>query len=423
MKFNKTTLKNGLRIITVPMKESTAVTVLVAVEVGSKYETKDINGLSHFLEHMCFKGTSNRPSPKQISLELDSIGAQYNAFTSQEFTGYYAKVHPNNFDKALDIIADMYLNPTLPSDEIEKEKGVIIEEINMYEDLPQRHVHDVFMQLMYGDQPAGWGIAGPKETVRSMTRDHFVSYRDKHYISKSTLIVVSGRFNEKKALKEIEKAFEHIPNKKKLGKSAVQEIPQEAPRIKLHQKPTDQVHAVIGIRTFGIKDKRNPVLQVLQGVLGAGMSSRLFQKLRDEMGICYYVKSNAEEFTDHGFLSISTGVDVKRAPQAIEAVCKELSRLKTELVSDEELTKVKDCLIGNMYLSLETSDALGEFYGMQEILKGKIETAEEVEKSIRKVTAKQIRDLASKVIISKNLNLAVVSSIADEEVFRKVLKV
>lgn len=422
MKFKKTILKNGLRIITVPMKESTAVTVLVAVEAGSKYETKDINGLSHFLEHMCFKGTTKRPSSNQISRELDSIGAQYNAFTGQELTGYYAKVHPGHFGKALDIIADMYLHPTLPAHEIEKEKGVIVEEINMYEDLPQRHVHDVFLDLMYGDQPAGWNIAGPKEVVRGMTRDHFVAYRDIHYVAKKTVIIVSGNFNEKKAIKDIEKAFEGIQNKKKIGKLKVTES-QDAPRIKLHIKPTDQVHAVLGLRTFGVLDKRNPVLQVLQGVLGAGMSSRLFQKLRDEMGICYYVKTNAEEFTDHGFLSVSTGVDVKRAPQAIEAVCAELSRLKTELVSKEELMKVKDCLVGNMYLSLETSDALGEFFGIQEILHGKIETAEEIEKKIRAVTAKQIKDLASKIIVEKNLNLAVVSSVSDPDIFKRVLHV
>lgn len=420
MKFKKTTLKNGLRIITVPMKESTAVTVLVAVEAGSKYETKDINGLSHFLEHMCFKGTKRRVSSNEISRELDSIGAQYNAFTGQELTGYYAKVHPGHFDKALDIIADMYLHPTLPAEEIEKEKGVIVEEINMYEDLPQRHVHDVFMDLMYGDQPAGWSIAGPKEIVKGMTRDHFVNYRDRHYVAKSTIIIVSGKFNEKNAIKDIEKAFVGIQTKSKPKKLPVKED-QDSPRIKLYIKPTDQVHAVIGVRTFGIKDKRNPTLQVLQGVLGAGMSSRLFQKLRDEMGICYYVKTNAEEFTDHGFLSISTGVDIKRAPQAIEAVCSELKRLKTELVSKEELTKVKDCLVGNMYLSLETSDSLGEFYGIQEILQGKIKTVEEMERSIRRVTAKQIKDLASQIIVDKNLNLAVVSSVTDENVFKKVL--
>lgn len=420
MKFKKTTLKNGLRIITVPMKESTAVTVLVAVEAGSKYETKDINGLSHFLEHMCFKGTKRRISSNEISRELDSIGAQYNAFTGQELTGYYAKVHPCHFDKALNIIADMYLHPTLPAEEIEKEKGVIVEEINMYEDLPQRHVQEVFSDLMYGDQPAGWSIAGPKEVVKGMTRDHFVNYRDKHYVAKSTMVIVSGKFNEKKAIKDIEKAFAQIQTKSKPKKLAVKEDQNDI-RIRLQVKPTDQAHAVIGVRTFGAKDKRAPVLQVLQGVLGAGMSSRLFQKLRDEMGICYYVKTNAEEFTDHGFLSVSTGVDIKRAPQAIEAVCKELSRLKTELVSKEELIKVKDCLVGNMYLSLETSDSLGEFYGIQEILTGKIKTAEEIEKKIRAVTPKQIKDLASQIFVNKNLNLAVVSSISDENIFKKVL--
>ncbi len=422
MNFKKTVLKNGLRVITIPTKDAPAVTVLVMVEAGSKYETKDINGLSHFLEHMCFKGTEKRVGAGAISHELDSMGAQYNAFTGQEFTGYYAKVHPGHFNKALDIIADMYLHPTLPQSEIDKERGVIVEEINMYEDLPQRHVQEVFMELLYGNTPAGWGIAGPKENVLSLNREHFAAYRDKHYIALSTLVVVSGNFNEQEALKEIEKVFEGIAEKENPGKEAVSES-QDKPEIILKTKPTDQVHAVLGVRTFDIHDKRNAALQVLQGVLGAGMSSRLFKKLRDEMGVCYYVKTGVDEFTDHGVLAVATGVDIKRAPQALEAVCVELKRLKDELVSPEELIKVKDCLIGNLYLSLETSDSLAEFYAVQEILKGSSLTPKEIEAKIRAITAEDVQSVARDVIQDKNLNLAIVSSLTDKAPFEKILHV
>src|SRR4051812_42790493 len=174
MKFNKTTLNNGLRLITVPMKDNPAVTVLVLVEAGSKYESKNESGLSHFLEHMVFKGTTKRPKASMISRELDSIGAHYNAFTGQEYTGYYAKVDQKHLDLALDIVGDMYVDPLLDAAEIEKEKGVIIEEIRMYQDLPHRHVQDLFMELVYGDQPVGWNVAGTEESVKSFTRDHFL---------------------------------------------------------------------------------------------------------------------------------------------------------------------------------------------------------------------------------------------------------
>ena len=198
MKFNKTILKNGLRVITVPMKDNPTVTVLMMVEAGSKYETKEINGLSHFLEHMCFKGTTKRPKAIDISQELDTVGAQYNAFTSQEYTGYYAKADFKHLDLLLDVVSDMYLNPIFEDKEIEKEKGVIIEEINMYEDLPHRKVQEIFMKLLYGDQPAGWDIAGTKDNIKNIKRSDFLDYRRKHYVPSATTLVVAGRFDEKK---------------------------------------------------------------------------------------------------------------------------------------------------------------------------------------------------------------------------------
>lgn len=200
MNYHKTILKNGLRVITVPMEKSPTVTVFVLVEAGSEYEEKEENGLSHFLEHMCFKGTKRRPNCSDLSQELDEIGAVYNAFTSNEYTGYYAKAQFDQVDKILDIVSDMYLNPILPQAEIEKERGVIIEEINMYEDLPQRKVQNVLSDLVYGDQPAGRTILGPKENINKFNREDFLNYRAKHYVAEATTLIVAGNFSETKIL-------------------------------------------------------------------------------------------------------------------------------------------------------------------------------------------------------------------------------
>lgn len=421
MKFNKTVLKNGLRVITVPLKDNPAVTVLVMVEAGSKYETKDINGLSHFLEHMCFKGTEKRPRAADISRELDSIGAQYNAFTSQEYTGYYAKAHPKHLLKIIDVISDMYLNPVFDASEIEKEKGVIVEEINMYEDMPHRHVHDIFMELLYGDTPAGWNIAGTRELVRSMTRDHFIAYREKHYVAEGTVVIVSGNFDEGKVLAEIERAFRKISTAKKQSKISVRER-QEKPEICIKDKKTDQTHLVLGVRAFGILDEKVIKLKVLNAVLGGGMSSRLFQKLRDEMGVGYYVRSGSDEYTDHGYLAVSTGVDKSRVTEVLKAILGELKRLATETVPPEELAKAKEFLIGNMYLSLESSDALAEFYGFQEALKHKNEMPDEIAKKIEGVTAQEIKEIAGEIFQDKLLNLAIIGEIKDKEELARAFK-
>ena len=420
MKFHKTKLKNDLTIITVPLKDSPSVTVLVTVKTGSKYETKEMNGLSHFLEHMCFKGTAKRPTVLDIARELDSIGSQYNAFTAQEVTGYYAKSHPKYFSKILDVISDIYLNQIFDQKEIDKEKGVIIEEINMYEDMPQRMVGDVFMDAMYGDQPAGWNIAGTKENVRGMSQKDFLKYRAEHYVASSTTVIVSGNFDEKKVLGEVKKSFEKIPTTKKAGKLKVVEK-QTEPVIKIKQKETDQTHIILGVRTFSAKEeKKNLSLKVLSGILGGGMSSRLFQKLREEMGVGYYVRAGADEFTDHGFLAISTGVDNSRVKEVVFAILDEVKKIMTEKVPDEELKKTKDYIIGNMYLSLESSDSLAEYYATQDILGEELLTPDKLAKKIQDVSAEDIKKVAKEIFKDNRLNMAIIGNIKNEEELRKI---
>lgn len=421
MKFSKKILKNGLRVVTIPMKDNPTVTVLVLVEAGSKYETKKINGLSHFLEHMCFKGTIKRPKAIDISKELDALGSQYNAFTAQEYTGYYAKSDAKHFKQIFDVVSDIYLNSTFPETEMEREKGVIIEEINMYEDMPNRHVQDLVMELLYGDQPAGWNVAGEKQNILDMKRDDFVAYKKMHYLPEATVLVVAGKITEKEVLKETQKIFGGVTRGKKSPKLKVKEI-QSKPEILVKFKKTDQTHFVLGVRTYDLFNKKNAVLSVLGGVLGGGMSSRLFQKLREEMGVGYYVRAYNDSYTDHGFFQISAGVDNKRIEEVISAVLEECKKLKKELVSNEELNKVKECLIGNMKLSMESSDDIANFHGGQELLKKEIRSAEDKANEIRKVTSKQIKDLANEIFKDNKLNLALIGPFTDKGTFSKILK-
>lgn len=421
MKFSKKVLKNGLRVITIPMKDNPTATVLVLVEAGSKYEEKKVNGISHFLEHMCFKGTTKRPKAIDISKELDALGSQYNAFTAQEYTGYYAKSDAKHFSQIFDVVSDIYLNSTFPETEMQKEKGVIIEEINMYEDMPQRHVQDLVMKLLYGDTPAGWNIAGEKKNILNMKRDDFVTYKKAHYLPEATVLVVAGQVTEKQVMREVNKIFRNIKRGKKVGKVKVKEL-QKKSEILVSFKKTDQTHFVLGVRSLDLFSKKSAILSVLGGVLGGGMSSRLFQKLREEMGVGYYVRAYNDAYTDHGFFQISAGVDNKRIKEVIKAVLNECNKLKNEKVGEEELNKVKECLIGNMKLSLESSDDIANFHGGQELLKREIRSAEEKAEEVRKVTALQIQNLAKDIFQNNKLNLALIGPFKDKANFSKILK-
>ncbi len=402
------------------MKENPTTTVLVLVETGSKYENKENSGISHFLEHVCFKGTSKRPSALEITKELDSIGAQYGAFTGHEFTGYYAKSDYKNLYTILDVVSDLYLNPVFPEKEIEKEKGVIIEEINMYNDLPQSIVGEEFMKLLYGDTPAGRSIAGTKENIQKMQKTDFIDYRSKHYVASATTIIVAGKINEKEIVKKITTAFKDIGKWKKDDKEKVVEH-QKLPHIAVHYKDTDQTHIILGVRSFNTYNKYNPIIRVLDGVLSGGMSSRLFQKLREEMGICYYVGSENSTFTDHGFLSVAAGVDSKRVSEAITTILSEMNKLKDILVKPEELNKVKQYLIGNLNLGLESSNSQAGFLGGQEVLRKDLKTPEDIIKEIKAVTADEIKFVAERIFKNDGLNLAIVGKFKDDKEFKNIL--
>ena len=420
MQFSKKVLPNGLRLITVPMKDNPTVTVLVLVEAGSKYETKKINGVSHFLEHLCFKGTTKRPRAADIVRELDGIGSQYNAFTAQEMTGYFAKSDRKHFSGILDVVSDIYLHSTFPEAELEKEKGVIVEEIRMYRDMPTRYIHDVLMGLLYGDQPAGWDVAGTEATVKRTTREDVVKYRKKHYVPEATCVVVAGNVDETEALSAVSRSFAHMPRGRKHPKTSVKEA-QKRPCVSISHKETDQVHLALALRTCDLYSEDITGMRVVSAVLGGGMSSRLFQKMRDELGICYYVGAVHESFTDHGFLEITAGVPAARLSEAIAALVRELRFLKEKPVEEAELSRVKEYLIGNMHLGLESSDALAEFYGFQEVMKKPLLLPKEVGEKIRAVMSKDITRLTDAYFLDSGLNLALIGPIRDKEELEELL--
>ncbi|OHA25839.1 MAG: hypothetical protein A3D56_01110 [Candidatus Taylorbacteria bacterium RIFCSPHIGHO2_02_FULL_45_35] len=421
MRFERNILANGVRLITVPMKDNPTVTVLVIVEAGSKYETKELSGISHFLEHMCFKGTKRRPKAIDISRELDGIGSQSNAFTDQEFTGYFAKADKKHLASIVDVVADIYQNQSFPEAEIEKEKGVILEEINMNEDIPPRRVQDLFAELLYGDQPAGWDIAGRKETVSRFGKADLVEYKNNHYVSGATTVVVSGDFKEDEVKRLIEQHFSTIHMGKKSGKVAVLEN-QNAPAARVLFKESGQSHLVIGVRSFHVYDKRNPVLRTIATILGKGMSSRLFQRVREEMGACYYIGSSAEASSDHGAFAISAGVQHAKVSAVVSAIVEECTRTKEEGISEAELRKAKDFMIGNFYLGLESSDELAEFYGFQEAFRKELKRPREVVAEIEKVTADDVGLVAREIFQEKRLNVAIVGPFKDEKQFLPLLK-
>lgn len=420
MKYQKTTLPNGLRIIVVPAHDNPSATVIVATETGSHNELRDEGGLSHFLEHMLFKGTPSRPTALSVSTELDAVGAESNAATYNEVTMYYAKSEKRHWKKLLEVVSDIYLNPSFPASDLEKERGVILQEISMYEDLPQHLVSEVLMKLMFGDTPHGRPILGVPENIKKFTRENFMSYHRKHYVASKTIVVIAGDVSPQEANKEVKKIFGKLSKVKKRLKDRVKES-QKAPALSVVKKKTDQTHMLMAFRGFDSKDKRNAILSVMMGILGDGMSSRLFQRLREEMGACYYVRAMNSIHIDHGIAAIKTGVEKGRVAEVVQALIDECKRFTYEEVQEKELQKAKDYMSSHLYMDLETSDALGTFYLFEEVLHGKPKNPEEIEKEIRAVTAKEIMALAKEIFIDENLNLAIVGNISDTKPIKKVL--
>jgi predicted Zn-dependent peptidase len=415
-------LKNGLRLMLVPMDEQQTGTVLVLVEAGSKYETKQENGISHFLEHMCFKGTTRRPTAEVIANEIDSMGAEFNAFTGHEYTGYYAKVAKHHLARALDLVADLFVNPTFKQEDINIEKGAIIGEIDMRNDMLPGKTGELFMKLLYGDQPAGWPIAGEKKKIPEFTRDDFISYRKKHYVPSATIVVVAGKFDEQQVYRDVKKYFEQIPSATKKSKKKVDDHERDT-HVLVEQKESDQSHIVIGVRGVGVKHKDLPVFAVLGALLGGGMSSRLFLKLRGELGIGYYAHASHDAFTDHGVFAAAAGVDHKRIGEAVSAICNEFSKVTKQEPDEAELKKVKDMIAGRMLLGLESSDKITKYYNSQKVIGRPPMTPDEKMKQIMAVTGRDIVRVAKKYFTTERLYLAMIGPAQNPQQLQGVLKI
>lgn len=412
--FHKTTLKNELRVITVPVKNAQSVTVLVLVGTGSKYETKDINGISHFLEHLFFKGTQKRPNTLKISEALDKIGGQYNAFTSKEMTGFWAKVDKQHIDVALDWISDIFLNSKFQKEEIEREKGVVIEELNMYLDTPTVYVSELFEELLYKNAPAGWRIIGEKETILNFNREKILDYYKSHYSAKNTIVCLAGDLKATEIEEKVKKYFGQVKKTDHLRKAGTIEE-QSKPEILIHHKKTDQTHFCLGVRAYNMFDPKRYALSLMAIILGGNMSSRLFISIRERNSLAYYVHTSFESTSDTGYLVTQAGIKNEALEKAVGLTLKEYRELKDKKITAQELQKAKDYIRGTMTLSLETTDAKASFYATQEVMKEKVLTLQEKLKLVDKVSINDIKKVAEDIFKEKKLNLAVIGPFEEKE--------
>lgn len=423
MKYNNTVLPNGLRLITIPIEEVQSVTTLVLVGAGSRYENKHNNGISHFLEHMAFKGTKKRPSAIEIASIIDGMGAESNAFTSKEYTGYYIKSAADKVDVSLDLLSDMLTNLELDQGEIEKERGVIIEEINMYEDTPARKIGDVIEELLYGDVPLGWDIAGTKDVIRSVNRKDFVEYMKTWYSTSNMVLIVSGKIDEKKIQ---EKAAKYFADLKKWDIGTFEKVveKQTKPAIKLVHKTTEQAHFALAVRSAGLlnHEDRYP-LSILASVLGGGMSSRLFSEIREKRGLAYYVRAYADRYLDTGYFAAFAGVDKTRIDEAITVVKDEFMKvIRKGEITEKEVKKAKEYNKGHFVLGLEDTQSVATYFGMNQLLEKEIRTPEQTLESIEAVTRDDVERVAKKYLDTKAFNLAIIGDFKDEERFKKLIQ-
>ncbi len=420
--YKKTILDNGLRIITVPSKSTKTAAVLVLVGTGSKYETKEINGLSHFLEHMFFKGTKKYPSTLKLIEPLDKIGGIYNAFTSQEYTGYWAKVDASHLDLALGWVSDIYLNSLIKKEEINKERGTILQELNMILDDPSRYVIYDWLELLYGNQPAGRKVIGRPEVIQSIDRSDFVRYIKEHYSSKNTVIAVAGQIRHDDIIKKIKRYFNSINSERIKNKLRTKEK-QDKPDSLIHYKKTDQTHLILGFRGYNIFNKDRYALGLLATILGGNMSSRMFISVREKQGLAYYVSTDMNSDTDCGSLFTRAGVDNQKVERAIETIMEEYKKIREKRITPDELQKAKDYTRGTALIGMEASDEQASFYAFQEILTNEILTLEEKLDRINKVTIDDIQRVAQDVFRPEKLNLALIGPFKEKDKFNQLLKI
>jgi len=419
MNIHTRTLKNGLRLQAVEMPGTNVVTTLILVGAGSRYEDISIAGISHFLEHMFFKGAKKYPTPKSVAEAVDSFGGEFNAFTGKEYAGYYVKSGQENLTKSLDVLSDMMLHSQFNSAEIDRERGVILEEMAMYLDAPMYQISWDFEQLVFGDQPLGRDQIGTKELIKSVTQDQFKQYQKELYVPENTVITVAGAVNEK-TLEEVEQYFQFED-----GKQSRQSHPFDdsvhTEKFKIRVKKTEQYHISLGLKALSETDERFPALRVLSTILGGNMSARMFQNVREKKGLCYSIRTQVDEFTDTGLLTTRAGVKLDDVLKATQAIRDEYDDILTNGIQAEELVKAKNFLCGKIDLSTEDTEEVAHHFGKDALLYGIKEDFDQWKTKIRTVTKDDVDVLAKELLQGKNLRFAGIGPQIDEAELLKII--
>jgi predicted Zn-dependent peptidase len=417
--FERTTLSNGLRVLTAPMPHAGSVACFLMMAAGSRYENRDSNGIAHFAEHMFFKGTERRPTARTIAGEIDAIGGEFNAFTGKELTGYFVKCAAEHRDVALDVLVDMIRHSKFDPDEIEREKGVIVEEMNMYFDTPRDYVDSLYDGLLYGDQPLGWNIIGTKETVRAATRETFLDYLERWYRSPRIVAGVAGNLGEG-LVPRLEQLLGDVRDGSTPSPVPV-EIVQAGAAVTVHSKASDQAHLRFGVHGYPIEHPDRYALGLLATVLGGGMSSRLFTEVRERRGLAYYVYGHNQAYTDAGSLYAQAGVDINRIEDAVTTIAAEFDRIAAEPVASDELEKARNFVKGRFVLSLEDPKGVILFGLRGEVLENRAREPDEVLAGFDAVTSEDVQRVAQDLIRTDRLNLALIGPFDDAERFERLL--
>jgi predicted Zn-dependent peptidase len=420
MKFERQTMDNGLRVLTAPMPHAQSVTCFVMLAAGSRYEHTENRGIAHFAEHMFFKGTETRPTSQDITKLIDGIGGEFNAFTSKEYTGYYVKCAAEHRDLALDVLVDMLRHSKFAEEEIEREKGVILEEINMYNDTPRDIIGSIYEELVFGDNPLGWETLGTRETVRAATRETFLDYVQPNYTPDRMVVGIGGQVGEGLHDRIQELLGDLSPNGK-VSPSPAQVERTPEPRVRVQHKDSEQAHFVLGVPSLPVAHPDRYSLQILFTVLGAGMSSRLFTEVRERRGLAYYVYASNSGYTDAGSLYSQAGVDIKRVDEAIDTVAKELRRIVAEPVDAEELEKARNLSKGRFVLQTEDPRGAILFGLRREVLEGKATDTDEVLAGLDAVTAEDVQRVARETLGASGLNLALIGPFEDAKRFEALV--
>ena len=419
--YQKTTLPNGLRVLTAHMPHTRSVSISIYVGTGSRYETPEQAGLAHFLEHLCFKGTKRYPSPQEISQAIDGVGGSINAATDRELTVFYCKVAQPYFALALDVLSDLVRRPLLASDEFEKERKVVIEELAMVADSPNQQVDLLLDETLWPDQPLGRDVAGSEASVKALTRDMAVEYLHQQYVPNNIVVSAAGAVTHKQVMKQVKASLGDWERGVPEGWFPAVNG-QAKPRAASLYKATEQAHLSLAVRGLSIQHPDRFILSLLSVILGEGMSSRLTLELREKRGLCYDVHSYMSSFQDAGSLTIYAGVDPADAEEALSAILVELRRMRDELVSKDEFGRAKELMKGRLLLRMEDTRVVSDWLGGQELLTGVVRTVDEVTAQIDAVTREDTRRIARQLFVTEQLNLAVVGPYRSPRRFQKLLR-